>query len=85
MPKKQIKDKKLYRELRTRGESKTNSARIAKAPALSARSKAAAKGGKHGTYDNWTKNDLLKRAKKVGIKGRSSMKKNQLITALRHY
>ena len=43
----------------------------------------ASRGGRIGPYENWTKKDLLQRAREIGIKGRSSMSKSQLITALR--
>jgi hypothetical protein len=85
MPKSQIKDKKTYRKLRSQGESKGKSARIANAAAGSSRSKVAAKGGKGGSYADWSKQELLQRARKIGIKGRSSMKKKQLIDVLRHH
>jgi drug/metabolite transporter (DMT)-like permease len=39
--------------------------------------------GPASTYDDWTKGDLLKRARELGISGRSSMSKAQLIRALR--
>jgi hypothetical protein len=88
MPKKSpgpsVKDKKLYERLRDEGNSKAKSARIANAAAASSRSKVSAKGGKSGSYDDWTRSDLEKQAKKVGVKGRSKMKKRDLINALRH-
>lgn len=43
------------------------------------------KGGKSGSYDDWTKPDLLRRAREIGIKGRSTMTKVELIKALRNY
>jgi Rho termination factor, N-terminal domain len=83
MPKGQIKDEKTYRRLRKHGESKEKSARIANAAAGSSRKKVAAKGGRSRSYDDWSKADLLKRAKEIGIKGRSAMRKSQLVAALR--
>ena len=85
MPKAQIKDEKTYRKLRDKGESKEKAARIANAAAGSSRSKVGSKGGKSGTYDDWSKQDLMQRAKEIGIKGRSSMSKAQLIKALRDH
>ena len=41
------------------------------------------KDGKGGSYSDWSKQDLLKRAKQIGIKGRSLMKK-QLVTLRNH-
>jgi hypothetical protein len=85
VPRAQIKDEKTYRELRKHGESKEKSARIANASASSSRQKVAAKGGKSGPYQDWSKDDLVKRAREIGIKGRSTMSKDELIKALRDH
>ncbi len=85
MPRAQIKDEKTYQELRKHGESKEKSARIANASAATSRKKVAAKGGKSPSYTDMSKQDLLRRAREIGIKGRSSMSKNQLIDALRNH
>jgi hypothetical protein len=84
MPRAQIKDEKTYQKLREQGASKQKSARIANAAAATSRSKVGRKGGKSPSYDDWSKEDLLKRAREIGIKGRSSMTKPQLVKALRH-
>ena len=85
MPRAQIKDEKQYQKLREQGESKEKSARIANASAGRGRRKVAAKGGKSGSYQDWSKTDLVKKAREIGIKGRSSMSKDQLIKALRSH
>jgi transcription elongation factor len=85
MPRAQIKDEKTYQKLRERGESKEKSARIANAAAGSSRRKVGAKGGRSPGYQDWSKTDLLKRAREIGIKGRSSMTKSQLVSALRNH
>jgi len=85
MPRAQIKDEKTYRKLREHGESKEKSARIANAAAATSRHHVGVKGGKSPSYDSWTKTDLLKRAREIGIKGRSSMTKPQLVAALRNH
>ena len=85
MPRAQIKDEKTYQKLRKSGESKEKSARIANAAAGSSRSKVGSKGGKSPAYQDWSKTDLLKRAREIGIKGRSSMSKSQLVNALRNH
>ena len=72
MPRAQIKDEMLYQQLREQGESKEKSARIANASAGRGRRKVAAKGGKSGSYQDWSKTDLVKKAREIGIKGRSS-------------
>ena len=85
MPRAQIKDEKTYTKLRDRGESKEKAARIANAAAGSSRSKVGRKGGKSGTYDDWSKQDLVQKAKEVGIRGRSTMTKAELVKALRSH
>jgi hypothetical protein len=42
-------------------------------------------GGKSGSYDDWTKQDLIQRAGEIGIKGRSTMTRAELIKALRNH
>jgi Rho termination factor, N-terminal domain len=78
-----VKDDDLYEKLRSEGNSKGKSARIANAAAASSRSTIGKKGGKSPAYDDWKRADLEKQAKKVGVKGRSKMKKKELIKALR--
>jgi hypothetical protein len=85
MPRAQIKDEKTYRELRGHGESKEKAARIANAAAATSRRQVGRKGGKSGSYDDWAKPDLLRRAREIGIKGRSTMTKAELIKALRNH
>jgi hypothetical protein len=67
------------------GREKEKAARIANASAASSRRATASKGGKGGSYCDWSKQDLLKQAKKIGIKGRSAMNKKQLVNALRNH
>jgi hypothetical protein len=85
VPRSSIKNEKTYRKLRRQGESKQKAARISNAAAAEGTSKVGRRGGKSGSYDDWTKADLQKKAKDVGIKGRSSMNKGELITALRNH
>jgi hypothetical protein len=89
MPKKSpgpsVKDKDLYEKLRDEGNSKNKSARIANAAAATSRTQVGRKGGKSPDYDKWKRDELEAQAKKVGITGRSKMKKKDLITALREH
>lgn len=85
-----IKDRELYQRLRGAGLSKKISKRVANsaapvagAPAKAAQKKGAQRGGKASSYDDWKVPDLQRRAKQVGISGRSAMTKKQLIKALR--
>jgi len=85
MPNPSIKDEKTYQKLREHGESKEKSARIANAAAAQGRSKVGAKGGRSGSYEDWTVDRLRKRAAEIGIDGRSSMRKAELVKALRDH
>ena len=80
-----VKDRKMYESLRDDGASKEKAARIANAAANSSRSSVGRKGGRSGDYDDWTKERLLKRAREIGIEGRSRMDKGELIKALRNH
>lgn len=85
MPRSSIKDEKTYQKLRKKGESKQKAARISNAMASEGKSKVGRRGGKSGSYDDWTKTELAKKAREVGIKGRSSMNKSELVKALRNH
>ena len=80
-----VKDKKMYEALRDDGASKEKAARISNASAASSRSKVGRKGGRAGDYDDMTKEQLMQRARDVGIKGRSKMSKKELVSALRNH
>jgi hypothetical protein len=80
-----VKDAKTYEALRDEGNSKEKSARIANAAANSSRSSVGKKGGRSQAYDEWSKDDLMKRARELEIEGRSSMSKGDLIDALRNH
>jgi hypothetical protein len=80
-----VKDDETYEALRREGESKEKAARIANAGANSSRSSVGRKGGQAPSYDEWTKQDLMGRAKELGIDGRSSMSKDELVEALRNH
>ena len=79
-----IKDPETYEALRDQGASKEKAARIANAQARDDMNPSK-KGGKAFPYEEWTKDDLYKRAQEIGIDGRSDMSKDQLIEALRNH
>ncbi len=78
-----VKDPAMYEALRDDGASKEKAARISNAAANTSRSEVGSKGGESGSYDDWTVDDLHKRAAEIGIVGRSKMNKDELIKALR--
>ena len=80
-----VKDDELSERLRDEGESKEKAARIANASAGSSRSKVGRRGGTSPSYEDWTVEDLRRRASELDIEGRSSMRKGELIDALRHH
>jgi len=79
-----VKDKKLYEKLRDEGNSKQKSARVANAAANTSRSAVGRKGGRSSAYEDWTKEALVKRARELDIKGRSTMSKGELVKAIRN-
>jgi hypothetical protein len=80
-----VKDPEMYEALRDDGASKEKAARVSNAAAARGRKAVGAKGGRSGDYEDWTKDDLVKKAREVGVRGRSSMSKSQLIDALRNH
>ncbi|HEV7854693.1 MAG TPA: Rho termination factor [Mycobacterium sp.] len=84
MPNSSIKNEKMYEDLRKEGNSKQKSARIANAAAASGKSAVGKKGGKSGSYADWTVADLKKRAKEIGLSGYSSLSKDKLISKIRN-
>ena len=73
-----IKDDKLYEDLRDDGASPEKAARIANAKAAGTIDH---RGG--GKLEDRTKDDLLEEARKIGIEGRSTMTKDELVEAIR--
>lgn len=76
---KQVKDDKLYEDLRQKGNSKEKAARIANV-------KAAGMLDHRGTnLEDRTKDDLMDEAQEIGIEGRSKMTKADLVDAIRDH
>ena len=84
MPNPTIKNEKMYEDLREEGNSKQKSARIANAAAARGKSSVGRKGGKSGSYDDWTVPELKKRAREIGLSGYSGLNKRQLVSKLRN-
>ncbi|MFU8829779.1 MAG: Rho termination factor N-terminal domain-containing protein [Phycisphaerales bacterium] len=74
-----IKDDRQYEALRDQGYSKEKAARIANTD----RETAGKRGGKAPPYEDWTVDELQDRAAELGIEGRSTMDKGELIDAMR--
>ncbi|MFA4080426.1 DUF7218 family protein [Mycobacteroides salmoniphilum] len=85
MPNSSIKNEKMYKDLRKQGDSQEKAARISNAVAAHGRSAVGRKGGKSGSYDDWTVAELRKRAKELGISGYSRLAKSGLIDMLRNH
>ena len=73
-----IKRPEQYEAMREKGMSKGKAARISNAGKSASR-----KGGRSSAYDDMTKDELMDRARRRDIRGRSSMSKSELISALR--
>lgn len=84
MPNPSIKNEKMYEDLRKEGNSKQKAARISNAAAARGKSAVARKGGKSGSYDDWTVPQLRKRAKELGLSGYSGLPKAKLISKIRN-
>ena len=80
-----VKDPEQYEALRDDGMSKEKAARIANSSAKEGRSTVGRRGGEATDYEDRTKAELLQRAREVGIEGRSTMDKGELIDALRNH
>ncbi|OYV24093.1 MAG: Rho termination factor [Mycobacterium sp. 20-66-4] len=85
MPNPSIKDEKMYRDLRKQGNSQEKAARISNSAAARGKSAVGRKGGKSGSYQDWTVPELKKRAKELGMTGYSGLTKEKLVTNLRNH
>ncbi|MGZ4452190.1 MAG: DUF7218 family protein [Nocardioides sp.] len=85
MPNPSLKNEKLYEELRDQGDSKEKAARISNAVAARGSTSVGRKGGKSGSYDDWTVAHLRHRAKELGLHGYSHKRKSELVEELRNH
>lgn len=81
----QLKDQDMYEELRKEGNSKEKAARISNAAANKGRSTVGAQGGRSGSYEDWTVDELRSRAKELGLSGYSDLRKDELVAKLRDH
>ena len=80
-----VKDPEVYEALRREGASKEKAARIANEAAGSSRSEVGERGGHAEDLDERTADELRERAAELGIDGRSTMDKRELISAIRNH
>ncbi|KII16036.1 Rho termination factor [Phaeobacter sp. S60] len=78
-----VKNDSTYDALRDKGYSKSKAAAIANAQANDNMAPSE-KGGKSPPYEDWTKDELMERAREIEVEGRSTMNKDELIKALRN-
>lgn len=81
----QLKDPELYDRLREDGASAEKAARISNAAAREGRSRVGRRGGKAEDYEDRTVKELQQRAKELGLRGYSQLRKAELIDLLREH
>ena len=80
-----VKDDEQYEALRDEGMSKEKAARIANSSAQTSRSDVGHRGGEAENYEDRTKDELVERAREIGVDVTDDMKKDDLISALRNH
>lgn len=81
----QLKDEELYERLREEGASAEKAARISNAAAKEGRSTVGRRGGQAEDYEDRTVEQLRDRAKELGLRGYSKLRKSELIDKLRNH
>lgn len=85
MPQPQLKDEELYEKLREEGASKEKAARISNAAAKEGRSAIGRRGGRAEDYEDRTVEELRSRARELGLRGYSGLRKAELIRLIRDH
>lgn len=85
MPDPRLKDPALYDKLREEGASAEKAARISNAAAKVGRSELGRRGGQAEDYEDRTVPELRKRAKELGLRGYSGLRKRELISLIRNH
>jgi len=80
-----LKNPDRYEELRRHGASQEKAARISNAAANEGERTIGRRGGKAGSYRDWTVDELKNRAGELGLEGYCELTKDELIDALRHH
>lgn len=80
-----IKNPEMYEAMRDDGASKEKAARVSNAAARDGKSEVGKRGGESGSYEDWTVDELKKRAKELGLSNYSRKRKGELISALRNH
>jgi Rho termination factor, N-terminal domain len=80
-----VRDPEQYEALRREGASKEMAARISNESAGSSRSTVGRRGGRAENLEDRSKEELVKRARELGIEGRSKMNKRELVSAIRRH
>lgn len=81
----QLKDPELYDRLREEGASEEKAARISNAAAKEGRKTVGRRGGEAEDYEDRTVGELRARAKELGLKGYSRLRKTELIDKIRNH
>jgi hypothetical protein len=76
-----VKDPERYEKLREKGMSKEKAARISNTP----RKEAGERGGHASKYEDQKKDELLQKAREIGLNVNTRMKKQEIIEALRRH
>lgn len=80
-----LKKPEMYESLRDDGASKGKAARISNAAANEGEKTVGSRGGRSGSYEDWTVEELKGRAKELDLEGYSDKTKDELGEMVRHH